>query len=662
MFSHGLLKMENDIFSEAASVLEKANVPKNKLKKIVTSTESQNTRQLLALVSQITDSRKILEEILSHCPASNGFMEETIVGGSSEKALVLLYELLLGRNFGKNFHLRKIMQNYKAQFQNATSIVLRKYNAKSLRHLVTAVAENKIIKIPCYMRVNIIKSTVEDAIHALKVDGWKYTGKISSYCYQKSALSLGKDQFGLDPYLSDLLIFPVGTDLHNHRLTISGVLVQQDRAGCFPCHVLNPTSGSYVIECCAAPGNKSVHLASLLKNTGKVLTMNQPQKNTLKMSKLLENHGVTCVESVYKNFLSVDPTTDGSNIDLILLDPSCSGSGLFGKESEKDISRIEKLQKNQILLLKHALRFPNVKRVVYSTCSTYEEENEAVVEQVMEKVSKFFRFTKIFPHWKGSRGVDKYPNANNFLRTLTESDLTQSFFVACFERVNEVTDKANKECDVTASGEMEPLKEENRKKRKKRKHSESEPGVETENNTLNVDLIDHIQRNNVKSETDQEEALTNSETFTENMDNEVLNVLSAPETNGACEKTKKKKKSKKRKHAETDDLELENLNVSEEKKNILPPLCIDSTEPYRKKKKKKRRHSSTDSEFKNEDLSLDVTEQAKEKKKTAKQESSEIFLDAVQKHLDRENEEEERAEAKEKSKKKKKKKRHSENE
>lgn len=335
-------------------------------------------------------------------------------------------------------------------------------------------------------------------------------------------------------------------------------------------------------------------------------------------------------------------------------------SGLFGKESEKDISRIEKLQKNQILLLKHALRFPNVKRVVYSTCSIYEEENEAVVEQVMEKVSKYFRFTKIFPHWKGSRGIDKYPNANNFLRTLTDSDLTKSFFVACFERMDEVTDKADKECDVTASQEIDQLKE-NKKKKKKTRHSETETVSEAENMTLNADLSELVKRKNVKSETDQEEATTNFESVIENMDNERVNVLAAQKTNDASDNTKKKKKkSKKRKHAET-DLELENLNMSEEKKDILAPSNVDSTESY--KKKKKRKHSLTDSEFKNEDLSLDLTEQAKQKKI---EEPSENLTDAVQKHsIENEGVEvliQQETEAKEKSKKKKKKKRHSENE
>ena len=48
----------------------------------------------------------------------------------------------------------------------------------------------------------------------------------------------------------------------------------------------------------------------------------------------------------------------------------------------EDTVRIQKLANFQIVILSHALRFKNVQRVVYSTCSLHELENENVVQKV----------------------------------------------------------------------------------------------------------------------------------------------------------------------------------------------------------------------------------------------------------------------------------------
>ena len=40
------------------------------------------------------------------------------------------------------------------------------------------------------------------------------------------------------------------------------------QASCLPAFLLAPPPGSHVIDACAAPGNKSTHLACLMKNNG----------------------------------------------------------------------------------------------------------------------------------------------------------------------------------------------------------------------------------------------------------------------------------------------------------------------------------------------------------------------------------------------------------
>ncbi len=60
------------------------------------------------------------------------------------------------------------------------------------------------------------------------------------------------------------------TDFHTHWLYRRGHLILQDKASCFPAAILAPPPGSVCIDACAAPGNKTSHLAALMHNKGTV--------------------------------------------------------------------------------------------------------------------------------------------------------------------------------------------------------------------------------------------------------------------------------------------------------------------------------------------------------------------------------------------------------
>lgn len=116
-------------------------------------------------------------------------------------------------------------------------------------------------------------------------------------------------------------------------------------------------------------------------------------------------------------------------------------TGRLGFEQAKSNQRIEKLAGFQIKILRSALtRYPNVKRVVYSTCSVFAEENEDVVRQVLETNSSY----KLVPAtnfvndtWK-SFGSPEYGDIGSYcLYAKPNEDFTNGFFVAVFEKLEE---------------------------------------------------------------------------------------------------------------------------------------------------------------------------------------------------------------------------------
>uniref|UniRef100_A0A2C9JKG6 SAM-dependent MTase RsmB/NOP-type domain-containing protein n=1 Tax=Biomphalaria glabrata TaxID=6526 RepID=A0A2C9JKG6_BIOGL len=436
----------DSLYIVAGSILKKSLSKKASLKTLIYDSGFNNIPKLTALTTELVKNNELLQEILSHFDG-HGLLSEDIVEGKKEIALALLYEELLGNRFGKNVALRKVMRKHKAEIKAAVDKVLSAHNVKYLKMLTKRENSKADIKIPRYMRVNLIRSSPDDVIKHLQDEGWDFVGKLDLEKFKEQALSLREDQFALDPLLFDVLVFPVGTILFNHALTLSGTLVQQDKASCIPAHVLKPPSGSVVLDCCAAPGNKTSHLASLMKDDGKVIALDQSLSRMQTMSHLLEKIGSKCVELINQDFLTVQPDAeDAKKIEFILVDPTCSSSGMLGVQQGKDNystdqARLETLSRFQITILKHALKFPNAKRIVYSTCSIHKEENEQVVEQVMSHVSHHFKFKKVFPELKNCRGLDGFPHSKYFLRLSTENDLTQGFFVACFQRRKKVLEQ-----------------------------------------------------------------------------------------------------------------------------------------------------------------------------------------------------------------------------
>jgi putative methyltransferase len=90
---------------------------------------------------------------------------------------------------------------------------------------------------------------------------------------------------------------------------------------------LKPRVGRVILDACAAPGMKTSLLAAITKNEGSIIAIERDSKRCETLRTMLEGLGVTNVTVVNKDFTDVIPH-EHPEVEYILVDPSCSGSGI----------------------------------------------------------------------------------------------------------------------------------------------------------------------------------------------------------------------------------------------------------------------------------------------------------------------------------------------
>ncbi|XP_064533742.1 28S rRNA (cytosine-C(5))-methyltransferase [Pseudopipra pipra] len=425
------------LYSAAAAVLEGLERGQGGLKSLVYNSGFPHVRQLYALVSETLRYAPVLEKLLDGAALLQA--EKKL---PPQLAKVLVYDLLFGKGLKCGGRWKALARRHRARLEaELARLKVRHKVSRNEDLLAPEQASPAASQVPRYVRVNTLKTCVDDVIDFFKRQGYSYLGKAASL---EELRALSGKKFLLDPHLPELLVFPPQTDLHDNLLYTSGHIILQDKASCLPAFLLSPTAGSHVIDACAAPGNKTSHLAAILRNKGQIFAFDVDPKRVATMNTLLARAGVTGCQLAQQDFLAVDPGDPKySRVTHILLDPSCSGSGMVtrgpGEEVAPSAERLQALAGFQRRVLGHALSFPALRRLVYSTCSLHREENEDVVQAVLQERGSAFRLVTAFPSWP-CRGLAAFPGAESCLRASPAETLTQGFFVAVLERCEEGAD------------------------------------------------------------------------------------------------------------------------------------------------------------------------------------------------------------------------------
>uniref|UniRef100_K3WX53 SAM-dependent MTase RsmB/NOP-type domain-containing protein n=1 Tax=Globisporangium ultimum (strain ATCC 200006 / CBS 805.95 / DAOM BR144) TaxID=431595 RepID=K3WX53_GLOUD len=446
----------SELYKEAAQLLEKLEKRQGGLKSLAYAEDVQHKRSSFALVCETLRYKPLLRQLLAAVPQ---FKFQKKLQGSTALLYVSLYDLLFGREkIQGGGHLKKELMKFQNAFKEALVRMKIKAKVSSNEGLLPEENRKRDLELPRYVRINTLTISPKETQQF-----------IDEYKAER------------DADVRDLLVLPHGTELHENDLATKGKLVLQDKASCFPAYILHgehtDADGQEgdVIDACAAPGNKTCHVAMLLHQQPekykdcKVFAFDRSPKRLELLKRRMKIVGADgIVEPCLQSFLEIDVDAEKyANVRSILLDPSCSGSGMTNRldhlldiasghdealenDVEEDVegemtARVQSLADFQLEALLKAFSFPQVQRITYSTCSIFQKENEEVVIAALNSEAnkndpRPFVLRPCLQTWP-RRGMEidglSADQAKALVRANGLEDSTNGFFVAYFERASE---------------------------------------------------------------------------------------------------------------------------------------------------------------------------------------------------------------------------------
>lgn len=163
-----------------------------------------------------------------------------------------------------------------------------------------------------------------------------------------------------------------------------GLFEVQDAASQLIAPLLDPQPGQRVIDACAGGGGKTLHLAALMRNKGKIIAMDVHDWKLQELKTRARRNGVDIVETrLIDSTKAVKRLAESA--DRVLLDVPCSGLGVLRRNPDakwklnhEEITRLRTLQSE--ILGSYSQMVKKGGQLVYATCSVLPSENEKQVQ------------------------------------------------------------------------------------------------------------------------------------------------------------------------------------------------------------------------------------------------------------------------------------------
>lgn len=215
-------------------------------------------------------------------------------------------------------------------------------------------------------RVNIAKTTMKEVLDKLKQEGIIASKGDLSH----DAIKVEKGNLALSKAFKE------------------GDLTIQDESSMLVAIALDPKEGEMILDSCAAPGGKSTHIAELMKNTGKVVSVDLHEHKVKLVREQVNRLQLSNVETIAMDSRKLSSTYEAETFDRILVDAPCSGLGVIRRKpdikyqkKEDDIKHLSTIQSTILSSVAPLLKKGGT--LCYSTCTMDKEENEGVVKQFL---------------------------------------------------------------------------------------------------------------------------------------------------------------------------------------------------------------------------------------------------------------------------------------
>jgi 16S rRNA (cytosine967-C5)-methyltransferase len=245
------------------------------------------------------------------------------------------------------------------------------------RHEALNILEANNKSLPVYIRINtlkgsesiILKKIMSEGIHLEAENGLKYVYKVI-----KTEKPLVKT-----------------------RSFNRGLFYIQDKASCYGIETTNAEPGMKVLDVCCSPGAKTTYLAQLMENKGEIYSIDYSRKRISFWKKEIARMGVKIAYPIIADASNLFPLKN--TVDLVILDPPCSGTGVFSRiPSHKwrfTKYLLRKMVERQWQMLNHCVELVKEGGLLYYfTCSLTLEENERMIERFL-KWHPEFKLTSI---------------------------------------------------------------------------------------------------------------------------------------------------------------------------------------------------------------------------------------------------------------------------